>query len=236
MLTVDFKCLPIAPHSRILDMGCGSGRHTAAAFEHPHVHAIGVDVKATTVKEARNRLQFHDSLRPNRNSVWSLAVSDITRLPFKRHSYDVVICSEVLEHVPDHHRAVQELVRILKPKGHLVISVPRRWPETVCWALSEQYRNSDDGHIRIYAADELIRLVREYGTTHWRTHYAHSLHTPYWWLKCLLGIDQDRLAPVKLYHRFLTWDMMTKPRLTHILDRLLNPLIGKSVVLYFQKR
>lgn len=236
MLTVDFNHLPITPHCRILDMGCGNGRHTAAAFEHAKVHAIGADIKASLVQEARDRLRFHEALRPNHNSLWSLAAAEITRLPFKNQSYDIVICSEVLEHIPDHHRAVGELIRILKPNGYLVISVPRRWPETICWALSRQYRNDPGGHIRIYALKALIQLVQDQGATHYHTHYAHSLHAPYWWLKCLMGIDRDHLAPVQLYHRFLTWDMMEKPRLTKSLDRCLNPLMGKSVVLYFQKK
>lgn len=236
MLTVNFKNLPIKPHSRVLDMGCGSGRHTAAVFDHKAVHAVGVDLEAASVKEARNRLRFHESLAGNHLSRWSLAVAEITHLPFDSQSYDMVICSEVLEHVPDHHQAVRELVRILKPNGHLVISVPRRWPETLCWGLSRAYRNSPGGHIRIYGKKALTQLVQNHGTTHWHTHYAHSLHTPYWWLKCLVGLDRDHLLPVKLYHRFLTWDMMTKPRLTQLLDRWLNPWIGKSVVLYFTKR
>lgn len=235
MLTVNFKKLPIRPHSRLLDMGCGSGRHTAAAFDHQAIHAVGVDLEVASLKEARHRLRFHESLSPHHLSYWSLAVAEISRLPFDSQSYDIVICSEVLEHVPNHHQAVRELLRILKPNGHLVISVPRRWPEMLCWGLSRKYRNSPGGHIRIYTKQALIRLVRSQGATHWHTHYAHSLHSPYWWLKCLLGLDRDHLLPVMLYHRFLEWDMLAKPRLTQLLDRWLNPWIGKSVVLYFTK-
>jgi ubiquinone/menaquinone biosynthesis C-methylase UbiE len=235
MLTVNFKYLPMTPQSRILDMGCGSGRHTAAAYDHTNVHAIGVDLQTQTLQQARDRLYFHQTLNPDTTSRWSLAAADITRLPFKSQSFDGVICSEVLEHVPDHHQAARELLRVLKPTGHLVISVPRRWPEAVCWALSPPYRHSTDGHIRIYARNALIKLFQNQGATHWRTHHAHSLHTPFWWLKCLVGLNREHLLPVKLYHRFLTWDMMTKPRLTQHLDRCLNPLIGKSVVLYFRK-
>jgi hypothetical protein len=40
---------------------------------------------------------------------------------------------------------------------------------------------------------------------------------------------------VNLYKRFLEWDIMEKPRLTVILDRMLNPLIAKSIVLYLKK-
>jgi hypothetical protein len=69
----------------------------------------------------------------------------------------------------------------------------------------------------------------------WARHFAHSLHAPFWWLKCLVGPDRTDSSAVDLYHRFLTWDMMKKPRVTGLIDKLLNPLMGKSLVLYFRK-
>lgn len=236
MLTIQFKYLSIQPGSRILDMGCGSGRHTAALYEQSASHVVGADLQLGTLIEARRRMRFHEQVYPDRNGRWSLTANDITCLPFKEGSFDMVLCSEVLEHIPDHRQAIRELLRVLKPNGPLVVSVPRRWPEALCWALSGQYRRSAGGHIRIYARETLIELIRRLGADHWLTHYAHSLHTPFWWLKCLLGIERDHLWPVKRYHQFLTWDMMAKPRLTQLLDRWLNPIMGKSVVLYFSKQ
>ncbi len=49
---------------------------------------------------------------------------DVTRLPFPDGAFDVVICSEVMEHIPDNRKAVSELMRVLKPGGDLVVSVP----------------------------------------------------------------------------------------------------------------
>jgi SAM-dependent methyltransferase len=157
------------------------------------------------------------------------------RLPFKDGRFDIVICAEVLEHIAGWRLAVKEGIRVLKPGGHLVISVPRRWPETICWGLSAGYRHSPGGHVRIFKTNDLLRPILADGLTLWRTHYAHGLHTPYWWLKCLLGIERGHLWPVAVYHRFLTWDMMKKPRLTRRLEKWLNPVLGKSVVLYFRK-
>jgi hypothetical protein len=50
-----------------------------------------------------------------------------------------------------------------------------------------------------------------------------------------LGPGRADTWPVKLYHRFLTWDIMKQPRSTRLLDYLLNPILGKSIVLYFRK-
>ena len=235
MITVDFQCLTIGKDDRILDIGCGSGRHTAAAYDLQKGLVIGADPNFSDLLETCARLVFHSCLSQRQNRRWSLTAADITDLPFKSNCFDLVICSEVLEHIADHRRAIHESIRVLKPGRQLVVSVPRRWPETVCWALSRQYRHSPGGHLRIYNAEKLIDLIQSGGLVLWRTHYAHSLHVPYWWLKCLLGIDRRNLWPVALYQRFLTWDMMQKPPTTRHLERWLNPVMGKSVVLYFRK-
>lgn len=234
MITVDFQHLDLAPGSRILDIGCGSGRHVAAAYAMQNATVVGADPCLNDLEQARSRMQYHDRLGAHGNGRWHLTAADITSLPFPDGEFDLVVCSEVLEHIPDHHRAMSEIVRVLKPERHLVVSVPRRWPESLCW-LSRSYCSMPGGHVRIYRAAELVGRLQSRGVRHWHTHFAHSLHTPYWWLKCLLGLDKDGLWPVRVYHRFLTWDIMQRPRLTRALDGFLNPLLGKSVVLYFYK-
>jgi hypothetical protein len=126
-------------------------------------------------------------------------------------------------------------MRVLKPGKPLVVSVPRYFPERVCWALSDDYTNANQGHIRIYKKKDLIHLLESEGAMTWATHHAHSLHTPYWWLKCIVGPMREDSTLVNLYHRFLTWDMMQKPWITHLLENLLNPLLGKSTVVYSRK-
>ena len=68
--------------------------------------------------------------------------------------------------------------------------------------------------------------------------HAHGLHSPYWWLKCAVGVDNDENPLVKAYHQVLVWDIMRTPRwstLTRAAEKVLNPLIGKSMVLYLRK-
>ena len=235
MITADLNRLNLEPGQRVLDIGCGSGRHTSEAYRLKGVTAVGADRNRHDLKQARERLEFHDRLGVHGGGCWCLTGADIRNLPFPNHSFQAVICSEVLEHIPEHHRAVDELDRILRPGGHLIISVPRYFPERICWALSSEYHQANQGHVRIYRKKELIDLLLNIGLTLYRTHYAHSLHTPYWWLKCLVGPTREDAVSVNLYHRFLTWDIMRRPWLTQQLDRLLNPVLGKSLVLYFRK-
>ena len=235
MITVDFNRLKIKAGCRILDIGCGSGRHTCAAYGFKQTVTIGTDLSHTALVEARDRLRFHDQLGENGGGIWGLTMADASALPFKDDFFDLVICSEVLEHIPEDQDAANEIIRVLKKGHNLVVSVPRFLPERICWALSSEYRNSNNGHIRIYRKKKLFALMENGGVKRWALHYAHGWHTPYWWLKCLVGPDREDAALVNLYHRFLSWDIMKKPKPVRWMEKLMNPLLGKSLVVYFRK-
>jgi SAM-dependent methyltransferase len=141
----------------------------------------------------------------------------------------------VLEHIGPYRAVLAEIRRVLKPGGALVASVPRYWPEWICWALSDAYHANEGGHVRIFRAAELERDIEALGFRRYRRHWAHALHSPFWWLKCLLWERRDESRLIALYHRLLVWDLMERPRLTRWLEALLNPVMGKSVVMYFEK-
>ena len=235
MVTVEFDRLALKPGFKILDIGCGSGRHTSAAYQCPNATVIGVDLNFDDLSEARGRLQLHDRLGEHGGGIWALSAADILNLPFKDQYFDLVICSEVLEHILSYRAAIREIVRVLQPGSNLVVSVPRYWPERICWFLSPTYADSNGGHVRIFKQEQLISALASAGVSMWAYHFAHSLHTPFWWLKCLVGPDRKDALTVNLYHRFLVWDMMKKPQLTGWLEKLLNPLMGKSIVFYLRK-
>ena len=134
-----------------------------------------------------------------------------------------------------HDAAIAEMVRVLKPGGLAAVTVPRYWPEKVCWALSTPYHEVEGGHVRIYKASELAGKLEEAGLEVTGTDHAHALHSPYWWLKCAVGVENDGNPLVKAYHKLLVWDMMSAPALTRKGEQLLNPVIGKSVALYLRK-
>ncbi len=236
MVTVDFNRIDIHPKDRILDIGCGDGRHAGDLAQMDGITVIASDTNIGDLSRIRNRMDYLEELDIRGDSSLALTGADIIALPFDDACFDHVICAEVMEHIPDDAAAARELFRVLKPGGNLVVSVPRFYPEKICWLLSRDYYNSDGGHIRIYTRKQITAVFKHLGLKPWSSHFAHSLHTPYWWLKCLLGLARDHALPVTLYKRFLTWDIMEKPRITRLADRILNPVLGKSLVLYFKKR
>jgi SAM-dependent methyltransferase len=234
LITIDFDRLGLAPGLRVLDLGCGTGRHVCEAARTPNVLAVGADLKVDDLREAGRRVEVHKTLGEHGGGAEGFLAADALHLPFADAAFDRVVCSEVMEHIDNDRAAAGELYRVLKPGGRLAVSVPRRWPERVCWALSREYTGAAGGHVRIYREKALIRVMEATGLAFEGRHYAHGLHAPYWWLKCLVGPSRD-IAPVRWCHDFLVWDMMKKPRLTRTLDRLLTPVAGKSAVFYFHK-
>ncbi|MBU8910288.1 MAG: class I SAM-dependent methyltransferase [Desulfobacterales bacterium] len=236
MITIDFNRLGIHSDDRILDIGCGEGRHIIKACQQNKTMCVGADFGFKNLIETKKKLAFHKAFDDFCCKSVDLSCMDVTKLPFKNSSFDIVICSEVLEHIPDDKRALSELVRILKPGKILAVSVPRFWPEKICWLLSDEYFNANMGHVRIYKKSSLIKIIESSGVTYFSSHYAHSIHTPFWWLKCLVGPNRTDSKLVNLYHKLLVWDLMKKPKLTTFTDKLLNPVMGKSLVLYFKKQ
>ncbi len=235
MITIDFNKLDIQPGNKILDIGCGEGRHTIKAAQQKESICVGADFGFQTLIETNKKLEFHRALNDLYCKSVDLSQMDVTNLPFKNNTFDVVICSEVLEHIPNHKQAISELVRIVRPGKYLAVSVPRFLPEKICWLLSDEYFNANMGHVRIYKKKALVQWIESLGVTHFASHYAHSIHTPYWWLKCLVGPNKTNSSLVNLYHKLLVWDLMKKPWITSFMDRLFNPILGKSLVLYFKK-
>jgi SAM-dependent methyltransferase len=235
LLTIDFRHFPLRDGDCVLDLGCGEGRHAINIYLQANVTAIGVDLSARDLHTARARfVPFEES--DNAQKSFYLQVADATHLPFTDNTFDKIVCSEVLEHLPDYQTVLTEIRRVLKPDGLLAVSVPRAWPEKICWRLSSAYHQVAGGHVRIFNARYLRREIETQEFQFLTHHWAHALHSPFWWLKCLWWNTQEQSRLIRWYHRLLVWDLMQRPWITRTLEKCLNPLLGKSVVMYFQLR
>ena len=235
MLTVDFDRLGVGPGVSVIDVGCGAGRHSFEAYRRG-ADVIAFDRNAEELADVDTMLQaMGQAGEAPAAAKAQVVVGDALALPYPDGAFDVVIASEILEHVLDDRTAIAELARVLRPGGSLAVTVPRWLPERICWLLSDDYHANEGGHIRIYRAGELRAKLTGTGLLFTGSHHAHGLHSPYWWLKCAVGVDNSGHPAVTAYHRLLVWDMMSRPLLTRAAESVLNPLVGKSVALYFTK-
>ncbi len=235
MLTVDFDRWGAHAGERLLDIGCGNGRHTFEALRRG-LEVVSCDLDARCVGDTSVLAAAMILEGEAPSEVFTAGIrGDVTRLPFADDSFEKIIASEVLEHVPADDVAFREIERVLRPGGSVAVTVPRWWPERVCWALSDEYHDKRGGHVRIYKAPEVLRKLRGAGFEPRESHFAHALHSPYWWLKCAFGPDNERALLPRLYHRFLVWDITKRPRATRALERVLDPVLGKSLVVYATK-
>jgi 2-polyprenyl-3-methyl-5-hydroxy-6-metoxy-1,4-benzoquinol methylase len=102
------------PAGSLLDAGCGDGRYLAALGAGAE-RTAGVDLSARILETAR-ATAARAGVEPE------LAQASLEELPFGDGEFDVVLCSQVIEHVVDAPAAARELVRVLRPGGTLVLS------------------------------------------------------------------------------------------------------------------
>jgi SAM-dependent methyltransferase len=235
MLTVDYGRLGVVAGDSLLDVGCGAGRHAYEAVRRG-ANVVAYDLDVAEVKDTASILvALFDQGVSGRGAAVN---GDALNLPFADASFDRIIASEVLEHVPADMTALAELARVLRPGGTLAATVPRWGPELANWALSDEYHGVPGGQIRIYRASVLARRITAAGLEVTGRGYAHGLHSPYWWLKCAVGVNDDQHPLVRAYHQVLVWDIERAPVIslaTRAADAVMTPFIGKSMVLYARK-
>jgi SAM-dependent methyltransferase len=231
LLTVDFERLDVGSGARVLDVGCGTGRHCFEALRRGCT-VVGLDLAERDLRQANDWMAAMHAAGESRSSG-SVVRGDALHVPFPDETFDALVISEVLEHIHADSLALSEAARVLKAGGRLAVTVPRWLPERICWALSTDYHSNPGGHVRIYRGGELLARVQDAGFELEASAHAHAIHSPYWWLRCLLG---ERSAVCQAYHRLLVWDIERRPRVLRRLERLLNPVFGKSLVLYFRRR
>ncbi len=143
------------PDGMILDAGCGTGLN----LRHLPSGSTGLDINPRNIELLRDRLPTHPVVE-----------GDIETMPFADDSFGTVICTEVLEHVPDPATAIREFRRILRPGGVLIGSVPARSP---IWKL--RFLSSTCPHSEPFHNEYLPNEVREMLSGWTILHLGYSL-------------------------------------------------------------
>ncbi len=145
----------------ILDAGCGPGVNSITLARH--------GLRVTAIVEDPEKLETLDTLRQILAPSLTIKRADVCNLAFEDASFDKVLCSEVLEHIEDHHAAVSEFARVLRPGGLLLVTVPSEA------SIVQEYED-DFGHVRPgYNFESLRALLSSQGLTVVRCDsYLHS--------------------------------------------------------------
>ena len=233
MLTFNFKKYTLNHNGSMLDVGCGEGRHIFGVMqEYPMMKCVGLDMDDDSLKKAEEGYSYFESISEvGAEFIKGSAYS----LPFPDNTFDLVVCSEVLEHLHEYNDAVIEINRVLKPGGKFFASVPAFWPEKICWYLSKEYQIQPGGHLRIFDQKNLIHEIESRGFIFLSSEKFHSIHSPYWWLRCFFWKSQEKNLLVKVYKKILERHILKKPRIIDSIDKLMNPIMGKSFSMYFKK-
>jgi len=231
LLTVDLDRLDVRPGHRLLDAGCGEGRHCFGALERG-AEVVGIDLDADSLRAGARPLASRGRLLGRR--LASMLRGDVFALPFPDASFDRVICSEVMEHVHDYRAALRELARVTRPGGRLAVTIPTATSEHLYLRLGDDYFESPGGHIRIFRPRQLARALAGSGFRTTGVGFAHGLHTPYWVLRSLAGLPRADASPlVRAYRHFLI--RATASRAMGALESALNRVCPKSLILYAER-
>jgi SAM-dependent methyltransferase len=230
LLTVDLERLDVQPGHRVLDAGCGEGRHCFGCLSRG-AQPIGFDLDFDSMRDASKRLRRDAAAA---NSTGEMVQGDIFRLPFEDVTFDRVICSEVMEHVHDYRAAAAELARVTRPGGKLAVTIPTATSERLYLRLGDEYFESPGGHIRIFRPRELAEGLASAGLATCGVGFAHGFHTPYWALRSVMHLpNADASRLVGAYRQFLI--QATGSPLMARLEGWLNYICPKSLILYAEK-
>ena len=156
MLTVDFDRLSIGHGTKVIDVGCGAGRHSFEAYRRG-ADVVAFDQDAADLNNVDTMFRaMADSGEVPPSAHAEIVVGDALALPYPDRTFDCVIASEILEHVPADSAMIDELIRVLKVGGTLAVTVPRWLPERLCWLLS------DAALARLFASAEIACIPSLY--------------------------------------------------------------------------
>ncbi|MGD8744401.1 MAG: class I SAM-dependent methyltransferase [Candidatus Woesebacteria bacterium] len=132
---------------KYLDIGCGI-KSTDLIYERiKNAKIVGVDINQEAVNEMKQRFPNH-----------TFTTADAHNLPFRKNSFDRVYCLHTLEHVNDPLKVINEIYRVLRPKGMAYISVPHENYEKVIGKILPNY-HGPNGHLRIFTGIHLMQLA-----------------------------------------------------------------------------
>jgi SAM-dependent methyltransferase len=170
------KTLNIEPDSLLLDNGCGDLFISNVIAEVSGAIVVGVDIKSEKMK----RFRFINIMK---------CAADSRFLPFREECFDYVVCINVLEHIKEDDRVIQEIARVTRDNSKVFISVPNSYSD-IAFFLKEIMHRLDTlvGHVKRYSLTELVDLL---GQSNFYCYYFHYSALFLGWLTSLSIINRN---------------------------------------------
>jgi 2-polyprenyl-3-methyl-5-hydroxy-6-metoxy-1,4-benzoquinol methylase len=172
----------LGKNGTVLDLGCGNG-----SLSH-ELSKLGFEVHG--VDRSESGIQIAREAFPQGHFLLCDVENDLSPDPFLAESFDVVVSTEVVEHVYHPRQLIQNAFRLLKPSGHFIVSTPYHgYVKNVVLALSGKMDDHftalwDGGHIKFWSRETLSKLLRENGFTDLR--FVGTGRVPYVWKSMIL--------------------------------------------------
>lgn len=172
------------PSHKILEVGSGDGYYPLILARLGEYFMVGVEIDTRAIDSAEKNF-MEAGLPYKRLRKWReqkekqtyFVEGDALKLPFPDNYFNSVIMSEVAEHLPDDLKGLEEVYRVLKPRGKLILTVPNwyypfLW-DPINWVLQRMGTHIKSGffagiwnqHLRLYRPDEIKRKIKEAGFT-----------------------------------------------------------------------
>ncbi|MEH6590846.1 MAG: methyltransferase domain-containing protein [Halioglobus sp.] len=148
--------ITVSPGMRVVDVGCGVGQYSNFCAR------LGAQVTAVDI-QADKLASLSANLPESVTGSITGIVSNCDPIPLPDDCADLIICTEVLEHVPSPEDLCREMLRIVKPGGKLVISVPDDRSEQLIKEVAAPAYFQEPNHIRIFSRESFTRLILESG-------------------------------------------------------------------------
>jgi SAM-dependent methyltransferase len=231
---VDLDLLRLRDGDLVLDMGSGTGRHVLAACLRP-CRVVGLDSDLEGLALTGRYVNLITSWGVVKASA-TLTLGWCDRLPFAGGSFDRIVCTEVLEHIPDDLAAIREIVRVLRPGGTVAVSVPDQLAESIIWRLSRQYRNIPGGHVRVYGRREIAGKLKDAGLRLYAIRFRHAFETLYWLARTgPRGRFWESHPCAESFREFLGSRRALDSKFFCRLEEAANYVFPKSIVFYGRK-
>lgn len=170
--------------TKLLDVGIGNALIENKIYEHKNIKLSGIDISDYAIKKANSSF----------NGVFVLG--QINKIPFSDRYFDIVVASEVLEHIPPSltFQALSEIFRVLKPGGNLLISIP------INENLKELIINkgiNPNKHAREYTKNIIKMELKLGGFKIYKINELYAFSNNYWIKSCFIKFI--RLFTISLF-------------------------------------